>query len=78
MSHRAIRLSNIATAPQCYPQPHSPESHHSMRKHLLAVGAIAVLCTAAVSGEDGHRSDGAPSFSPLNQINEQTVSRLGR
>ena len=49
-----------------------------MRKHLLAFGAIAVLCTAAVSGEDGHPSDGAQSFSPLNQINEQTVSRLGR
>ena len=48
-----------------------------MRKHLLALGAIAVLCTAAVSGEDTHPSDGSPSFSPLNQINEQTVSRLG-
>ncbi len=51
-----------------------------MRKHLLALTASLVIAAAAARGEDWLLHGGAQTdqrFSDLNQINEQTVSRLG-
>jgi quinohemoprotein ethanol dehydrogenase len=51
-----------------------------MRKPLLTLSAVLVMAFAAVGQESWRLHGGSQTnqrFSPLNQINEQTVSRLG-
>ena len=51
-----------------------------MWKQILVFSAIFVIVTPAATGEDWHLHGGGQTnqrFSALNQINEQTVSRLG-
>ena len=51
-----------------------------MRKQLLTFSAVFLMAIAAVADEDWRLHGGSQAdqrFSPLNQINEQTVSRLG-
>src|SRR5215469_18279573 len=51
-----------------------------MRKQLLAFGAVLVMAIAASAEEDWRLHGGSQTdqrFSPLNQIDEETVSRLG-
>ena len=51
-----------------------------MRKQLLTFSAVLVMAIAAVAEEDWRLHGGSQMgqrFSPLSQINEQTVSRLG-
>ena len=51
-----------------------------MRKQVLVFGAILVMAPPAATAEDWHLHGGTQTdrrFSPLNQINERTVSRLG-
>lgn len=51
-----------------------------MRKQLVAFSAVLVMAIAVFAEEDWRLHGGSQSnqrFSPLNQINEQTVSRLG-
>jgi quinohemoprotein ethanol dehydrogenase len=51
-----------------------------MRRQLLKFSAFLVIAFAAVAEEDWRLHGGSQAgqrFSPLNQINEQTVSRLG-
>lgn len=51
-----------------------------MRKQLLKFSAFLVIAFAAVAEDDWRLHGGSQAsqrFSPLNQINEQTVSRLG-
>src|SRR5215469_16127004 len=52
----------------------------SMRKQLFTFSAVLVMVIAASAEEDWHLHGGSQTdqrFSPLNQINEETVSRLG-
>ena len=51
-----------------------------MRKPLLTVTVVLIMAIAAVAGEHWRLHGSSRSeqrFTPLNQINEQTVSRLG-
>ena len=51
-----------------------------MRKQLLTFSAVFLMAIAAGADEDWRLHGGSQTdqrFSPLNQINEQTVSRLG-
>src|SRR3954468_12181416 len=48
-----------------------------MHRPLLAFVAFVALYTAPGSGQEQLRSSEARTFSPLNQINEQTVAKLG-
>jgi quinohemoprotein ethanol dehydrogenase len=51
-----------------------------MRKQLLTFSAVFLMAIAAVADEDWRLHGGSQTdqrFSPLNQINDQTVSRLG-
>ena len=51
-----------------------------MRKQLFTFSAVFLMAIAAVADEDWRLHGGSQTdqrFSPLNQINDQTVSRLG-
>jgi glucose dehydrogenase len=51
-----------------------------MRKQLLTFSAVLVMVIAASAEEDWRLHGGSQTdqrFSPLNQVNEETVSRLG-
>jgi len=51
-----------------------------MRKYLAATVASFLMLSVAAAGQDWSLIGGTPDgqrFSPINQINEKTVSRLG-